>query len=206
VQKLSEHWQASTPLGSRALPSAAFDALIVGAVIGSALVVIGIAAALPRALGFLRGGGWRRVRRPVLLAGALTVAAVLAAVPVGVWAHSLSAARRNGRDAAYAAAAGLWALLLLACLAAWTAAAVAVARRLDLSSAVLRLETFIATAVTVSMAAMTAATVVWVAAVDQMAASYLVATALMLIATAVASAGSLGAVRGLAARTLSEDS
>jgi hypothetical protein len=206
VQKRSEHWQASIPVGSRALPSAAFDALIVGAAIGSALVFIGVAAALPTALSFLRGGGWGRVRRPVLLAGALTLAAVLAAVPIVVWAHGLSAAQRNGRDAAYGVGAGLWALLLVACLTAWTAAAVAVARRLDLSPAVLRLETFLATAVTVSMAAMTAATVVWLAALDQAAASYLVATALMLVATAVATAGSLRAVRGLSARTLSEDS
>jgi hypothetical protein len=206
VQKRSEHWQASFPVGSRTLPSAAFDALIVGAAIGGALVFIGVAAALPTVLSFLRSGDWGRVSRPVLLAGALTVAAVLAAVPIVVWAHGLTAAQRNGRDVAYGVGAGLWALLLVACLTAWTAAAVAVARRLDLSPALLRLETFLATAVTVSMAAMTAATVVWLAALDQAAASYLVAAAVMLVATAVATAGSLAAVRGLAARTLSEDS
>jgi hypothetical protein len=206
TQKVSEHWQASTPVAGRSLPSTAFDVLIVGAAIGSALVVIGIAAALPSAVRFLRGGGWRCVRRPVLLAGALTFAAALAAVPIVVWAHRLSAAQRNGLDAAYGVGAGLWALLLVACLVAWTAAAVAVARRIDLPSAVMRLETLLATAVTLSMAAMTAATVVWWAALDQVAASYLVTTALMLIATAVAAAGSVGAVRGLVASSLSEDS
>jgi hypothetical protein len=208
LQKVSEHWQASTPAGSRILPSAAFDTLLDGAAIGSALVVIGIAAALPSVIRVLRGAGWRQVRRPALLAGTLTLAALLTSLPVVVWAHHLSATQRNGHDAVYAGGVLLWALLLAACLAAWTAAAVAVARRLDLSSTVLRFETLLATAVTLSMATMTAATVVWSAALDQAGWSYLVATVLMLVATAVATAGTARAVRGFASptRRLSGDS
>jgi hypothetical protein len=114
--------------------------------------------------------------------------------------------QRNGHDGAYAAAVGFSAVLLFASFIAWTVAAVAVARRLDLSRRVLRLETFLATAVTACMAAVTAATVVWWAALASAAPWFLAgrptgstaspaapaligATILMLLSTAVAAAG-----------------
>ena len=216
VQKFSEHWQAATPSASRALPTGAFDSLLVGAWIGSVLVLLGVAVASPSFVRFIRSGGWPQVRRRVLTASALTLAAVLTTVPVVIWAHRLATGQRNGGDVGYATGVALWALLLVACLAAWTAAAVAVARRVDLSATVLRLEAFLATVVTVSMAAMTAATAVWWAALARaapwflagrpvgsaaspVAPKLLVATIVMLTATAAAAVGARRSLHGVAA-------
>lgn len=212
VQKFSEHWQAATASGSRALPAGAFDTLVAAAAIGSALVLTGVALVVPSIVGLLRDGGWRQVQRYLFVAAALTLAAVLTFVPVVVWAHRLSQPQRNGHDGGYAAAFGLSAVLLLASLAAWTVAAVAVARRLELPRNVLRRETVLATAVTVSMAVMTAATVVWWAslasaapwfladrppgsAASPVAPALLGATIVMLVATAAAALGARQAVR-----------
>src|SRR5204863_5952572 len=79
VQKFSEHWQAVTPSGSRALPTAAFDVLVAGAAIASALIVAGVAATLPSLTRFLRTGGWRRARSLNVAAG-LTLVAIPASV------------------------------------------------------------------------------------------------------------------------------
>jgi hypothetical protein len=125
VQKFSEHWQAATPAADRDVPSGAFEALLVAAWIGSVLVVAGVVAALPSLARFLRGGGWSQVRRSVLVAAMLVLAAAPATVGIVVWADRLSPVQRDGRDAGYAAVAALWALLLVACLTAWTIAGVA---------------------------------------------------------------------------------
>jgi hypothetical protein len=209
VQKFSEHWQAATPAGARGLPTAAFDVLLAAACVGSALVLTGVAAALPSLARFLRGGGLAQVRRPLLRAVALTIAALPVTVAVVLWAHRLSAAQRNGHDAAYAAVTVSWALLLAACLAAWTAAGVAAARRLALAPALVRLEALLAAGVAAAMVTMTAATAVWWGALARSAPSFLgaagsplapqllVATVLMLVATLAAGYGAGRAVAGL---------
>jgi hypothetical protein len=79
VQRFSEHWQAFTPASGRALPSGAFQALLVAGFVGSGLVLAGGACVLPRLLAFLRTGGWSEIRRPVVravLAGAVAIVAV----------------------------------------------------------------------------------------------------------------------------------
>jgi len=212
VQKLSEHWQAATPAGSRGVPSAAFTALVAGAAVGTALVLAGIAAATPSLVRLVRGGGWPLVRRKVVVAAALTALAAAATVGIVVWARHLDAARRDGRDAAYAGAVAAWALLLVCSLAAWTAAAVATARRLELSPRTLRLEALLAAGVAAAMAAMTAATAVWWAALatsapwflagrppgepgSPLAPSLLAAGVVMLAATALGAAGAARALR-----------
>lgn len=206
VQKLSEHWRTATPPGSRGLPADAFDALLVGAAVGSALIAAGVAVALPSLARLLGSGGRRQVRRPLLAAVGLSLAAVPASAAVVVWAHRLSPAARNGHDAAYAAVAILWALLLAGCLAAWTVAGIALARRLDLSEGLWRLEALLAAGVALSMGTMTAATALWWAALARsapwflagaptgspespFAPALLVAAIVMLIATAAAAAG-----------------
>jgi hypothetical protein len=152
------------------------------------------------------------VRRQLLTAGALTVAAVPASVGVIVWAGRLTEAQRDGHDGAYSLAVSLWVLLLTGCLAAWTVAGVALARRLELSSRVLRLEALLAAGVAVTMLSMTAATAVWWAALARsapwflagapagstaspLAPQLLAATILMLLATMLAVAGATRAVR-----------
>jgi hypothetical protein len=212
VQKFSEHWQAAMPAGSRAAPRDAFDALLISAGVGSVLVVAGVAAVVPALARLLRGGGLGQVRRRLLAASAVTAAAAPASAGVIVWAGTLTAAQRDGGDGAYALVAGLWGLLLVGCLAAWTVAGVALARRLELSARVLRLEALLAAGVAVTMASMTAATAVWWAALARSAPWFLAgaphgssasplapqllgATILMLLATGLASAGAGRAVR-----------
>jgi len=216
VQKFSEHWQAVTPSGSRALPAGAFDVLVVGAAIASALVVTGVAAVLPSLGRILQTGGRRQVRSLPVAVG-LTLVAIPASVAVVVWAHGLTAAQRNGHDTAYATVTVLWALLLLGCLATWTVAGVVVARRLEISSRVLRLEAVLGAGVALSMVAMTAGTAIWWAALARsapwflagapngtaaspLAPALLVTAILMLIATTAASAGAVRAFRAASDR------
>ena len=135
-----------------------------------------------------------------------------ASVGVIVWAGHLTAAQRAGHDGVYALVAGLWALLLVGCLAAWTVVGVALARRLELSSRVLRLEALLAAGTAATMVSMTAATAVWWATLARsapwfltgapqgstaspLAPQLLAATILMLIATGLALAGAARAVR-----------
>lgn len=212
VQKFSEHWQAATPAAGRATPRDAFDVLLASALIGSALVAAGVAAAAPALVRLVRAGGLGQVRRHLLAAVSLTAAAVPASAGVVIWAGHLAAAQRNGRDGAYGLAVVLYGLLLVACLAAWTVAGVSLARRLELSPRTLRLEALLAAGVTAAMASMTAATAVWWAALARSAPWFLAGTpqgasasplalpllgaaVLMLVATGLALGGATRAVR-----------
>jgi hypothetical protein len=198
VAKFAEHWQQSTPADARLLPAGAFMALIIAAAAGTVFVLAGVATALPSLVAFLRRGGWPAIRGPVIVAALLTLAVLAALGGLVGWARALSVQQRNGSDLAYSLGFVATGLLVVACLGAWTAAAVAVARRLTLSSAVLRLDARLAPAVTVAMGLMTVATAVWWASVPgfgpapQLAAS----TALMLLATLL---GTVGAARSLRA-------
>lgn len=208
VQKFSEHWQAATPAADRALPAGSFDSLFVIAVVASALVVTGTALALPAFVQLLRDGGWPLVRGRLVAAVTLTVVAGGFLAGLATWGHRLTESQRNGGDHAYIGLGVVTLLLLLACLAAWTAAAVACARRVHLSRRLLAAEAALATAVAVSMAAMTVATALWWAALARtaqpsffggaspVAPQLLVATALMLAATASGAIGARQALRG----------
>lgn len=216
VQKASEHWQDAVPAPQRALPSAAFDVLVVVAVIASLLVLAGIAAALPRLSALVHDGGWPAIRPKIVTAGLFTIVALSATAGLVIWAHGLTPRRRAGHDLAYAIAFAAWAALVVAALVAWTVAAVAAARRLRLRPATLRLEAWAACAVTAGMGVMTAATALWWAAVagrapwflagtpagsaeSPLAPQLVAAAALMLIATLLGVAGSRQALRALPA-------
>jgi hypothetical protein len=213
VAKFAEHWQDATPAASRGLPSGAFQGLMVAAAVGSGLVLAGIAATLPSLVVFLRGGGWPLIRRNIVIAVSLTGVAAAAVFPLAAWAHQLTSLQRNGHDLGYGIAFIAWALLVAGCLVAWTRAAVTTARRLSLPAATLRLEAWLASAVTVTMGAMTAATAVWWAALahtapwalaggpagstaSPLAPQLFAAATLMLVATLI---GALGATRSLRA-------
>ena len=139
---ISEHWQDVTPASSRAVPSLAFDVLV-GAAVGSAAVLLGVACALPAFSALLLGGGWHSLRRP---SGGRRAddrrsdrerrAGRLGAHPPG------AAAGRH--YLLYGLGALACALVTVACLAAWTAAAVAAGSRRELSPGLLRLEAWLA--------------------------------------------------------------
>ena len=212
VQKSSEHWDAALP-GTHALASLAFDSLLGVAVVASVLVLAGIGLTLGAVLGFLRDGGWPRIRRAALIAAAMTALLVAATAALVVWAHGLSRPDRQGHDVAYGIAFLAWGALGAGALVAWTAAATRIAACLPLPDVTLRLQTGLAVAVSVAMAVMAAATAVWWVAVADVApaaltgpsaghASALVpqlvaAMALMVVATGLGAAGARQAGRAL---------
>ena len=202
LQKLSEHWQTGVPSASRTLPSVAFDVLVVAAVLAGGLVLVAAAAALPSLVSFLRAGGWPQLRRPVLRSVGATALALAATVVLVGWAHGLDARQRNGHDLAYAAGFLATALAVAACLASWAGTAGAVLRRIDLPARRLRLDAWIATAVTVAMTLITAMTIVWWSSLPDRApvagdvAPLAISVALML---ASSSLGAVGAARALRA-------
>jgi hypothetical protein len=200
VQRSSEHWQSLMPSGHRSVPSAAFVVLVVAAALAAVAVVVGIALTLSALRVFLRDGGWEKIRRRVLTAVALSGLAIAATAALVAWAHGLTDAERNGHDATYAVAFVAWVLLLAGTLAAWTAAAVSTAHRLQMSAALLRVETALAGGVATAMFAVTAATAVWWASVADAAprfgatAQLGVALAAMALATLLAAIGARRAV------------
>jgi hypothetical protein len=205
VQKLSEHWQGATPAGARGLPSAAFDVLLGAAALGTALVLGGVALALPALARFLRAGGWPLVRARILAAAGLSLAAGAGVGGLAVWARGLTGSQRNGSDPAYSALVAVTVVLLIGCLAAWTAAAVACARRVHLAHDTVLLQAGLAIGVTIAMTAMTVATAVWWGALARSAqpgffggspiAPQLLAAALLMLAATVS--GAYGAGRAL---------
>jgi len=163
-QKLSEHFDAAVPASSRALPSGAFDAVVAAAALGALLILAGAVAAAPAFVRFLREGGWSVLRRPATRAAAVSTVVVAGVGALAPWAHSLSTAQRNGASWPYGAAVLTWALLAAAALTCWTAAAVTVTRRLDLTPRVLTVESRLAVGLAAVMATITVATAVWWAA------------------------------------------
>ena len=174
--KLSEHYSDATLAAGHGVSVAAYDAVVVLAVAGLGLVVAGVAVAAPAAWRFLRAGGWTAVRRPVMVATVVSVGALVATVGLGLWAHHLSVHARNGGNAAYSGAFLVWAVLVAGALISWTAAGIALARRLDLGPASLRIEAELAMAVAVVVAVTAAAIGVWWVAMARGASWFLAGT------------------------------
>jgi hypothetical protein len=171
--KFSEGFSPAVPAGSRALATRAFDVVEFLAAAGGLLVIAGAVLALPAFIRFLRDGGWGDIRRHVYRALAATVIAAGVTVGVILEAHTLSYAQRNGSDGAYTALFLVAAALMVVALALWTVVAVASARRLAWSHAVLRAEAILATGLAVSMVVMTAAVATWWGTVASAAPWYL---------------------------------
>ncbi len=129
--KLSDNWLSGTPVSGRWPASTAYDAVVVTGTAGCVLVVVAASAVGPAFVGLVRRGGWRAVRGAVWRAGmAVALAAALFGGTVA-WAHQLSTHARNGGNHLYGAlfvALVVGALVALGCA---TAAAIRVARRLD---------------------------------------------------------------------------
>ena len=172
VAKTAEHWQAATPPGSRSLPAHAFDMLIAAASAGALIVAAGAALAVPAVVSLLRSGPCGRIRRAFAVALGSTAALVPATFGLAAWAHGLTAAQRNGHDAAYGGAFAAWVALFVVCLAAWTRLGSRLGRQAHLSPFVLRVEAWLAGGAATAMALVTTATVVWWAALADAAPWY----------------------------------
>lgn len=205
LQKTAEHWQAVTPAGKQSLPAAAFGGVVVAAAIGSAAVLLAILLTTGPLLRYLRSGGWNRLRRPVLFALLCTGLTAATLIGVVVWAHRLTDTQRNGGNPLYGAAFLLLAACAVCSIAAWTGAAVIAAKQLILGWITLRLETFLAAAVTLTMVTMTGATAIWWAAVATASPTFfgsgvpwnmLAVVLTMLVASSAATGGLVRSVRG----------
>ena len=194
--KVTEHWQDVTPGGSRSAPTGAFSVLVLAAEIGTVAVLAGIAVSLSAFVTLLRTGGWPSIRRPIVRATRFSAVTVVVSGGLVVWAHHLTNAQRNGGNRLFGAVFVLWALFVFGSIALWTVAAVMAALRLRLTAARLRLEARIACATTFMMLVMTVAALVFWATVGSPASLQLSAiTVTMLIASALAVAGSSRSLR-----------
>jgi hypothetical protein len=159
--KFTDNWFAMTPALHRELPQAGYAAVQWAGVVGVALVVAAAVLVVPACVRLLRQGGWASLRRPLLRALTVGAGAVALTAALVVWAHQINAHDRNGRLLAYGIVFVVWSLVLIAAVAATTAAAVAVGRRLDLSRPILQMLGSLAVALAVTMAAVLAAVIAW---------------------------------------------
>jgi hypothetical protein len=108
----------------------------------------------------IRGGGWTKIRRPIVRALLLSLQVVAATAGLARWAHSRTPASRNGHNALNSGVVVAWVLLFAACLAARAAAARATAPQLPWPGRILRLEVWLGLAVSAARAVLTVATAV----------------------------------------------
>ena len=204
LQKTSEQWQAAVPHAEQGLPAAAFASVVVAAAIGTAAVLIGVLLVVRPLSGFLRAGGWRQIRRPVVRAVVATGLTAVVLAGIVAWAHQLTGSERNGGDWRYGAAVAVLALSGFASVVAWAHAGVVTAWRLTLTGSTLRLEAWLAGTATVAMLVMTAATATWWISIANAAPGYfgtgipwrMLALMLTMVASSgLATAGSLRSLR-----------
>lgn len=129
--RFSEHWQTGVPSRDRLVPEVMHGVVVVLAALGALAVVSVVLTALPSIRSAVSAGRWRAVRRPMLVAGGVTLAVVASTAGLAAWASNLTPAQRNGSYVAYLVAFLSWSLLVIAMIGAWTVAAIAVERQLD---------------------------------------------------------------------------
>jgi hypothetical protein len=131
--KSADHWATQSPPAGHWVATGGFNVVGVAGVVGCLVVLMAALVVAPAFVRLVRSGGWHDVSRPILVAlGSFGASAALFAVFVA-WAHSLSAHDRNGGLPIYGWFFILVSLVLFAAVGSATAAAVAVARRVELS-------------------------------------------------------------------------
>lgn len=136
--KIADRWSTESGRASHWVATGGFNVVAVAAVIGCLLVLLAAALVLPSFVRLLRGGGWRKVRRPIVLAVAAVIMSALLLAFVAARAHGMSAQGRNGGNALYSGLFVAFSLMFFAAVGCATAAAVSVARRVELSRRTLR--------------------------------------------------------------------
>lgn len=167
--KSAEHWQASVPLRDQPLPGALYATIVVLAALGAAAVLAVAVTSLPCLRHALSAGLWPSVRRPVVRAARLSLLVVVATVALALSARHLTAQQRNGSSVVYVVAFAGWVVLIIASIGAWTAAALAVERRLDVTPGLQRAMQVGAGALATCTVAITGAMLAWWIAVARIA-------------------------------------
>jgi hypothetical protein len=159
--KFSEHWDAFTPTSDQLVPAGGYNAVQVAGAVGMLVVLTAAVFIIPACVRLVRGGGWQRIRRPVL--SAIIVGSVALAMLVGgvAWAHQLTVRDRNGGLASFQLYISAMALAIVAAIATSTAAAIAVARNVQLSARALHVLTAMACALTLLMGVIVAGMAIW---------------------------------------------
>ncbi len=160
-QKQSEHYARVVPVASRAMVTSVYDLVVWMSGLASLAVVVGTLAALPAFVSFLRNDGWRHVRRHLVAATLLSLAALATLLVLKAWAHGLSVVQRNGENLNYSLAFVALGLLVCGVIIEWTAVGVLSVRRMTLSRGVLRFEARLAYLVAFSMVVITGAVALW---------------------------------------------
>ena len=159
--KAAEHFDAAVPAGAHPLPQIAYDLVVAFGVLGGIVVLVGAVIAVPGFLRMLRAGAWPALRGHVARASALSGITAAFVIPLAMWAHRLSDHQRNGGSIGYGAAFLAWAGLAVASLVVWTAVALAIGRRVELSPRAVRAEAGLALGLAAAMVLVTVASVVW---------------------------------------------
>jgi hypothetical protein len=177
LAKLAEHFDEALPhdAGVHHVPDLAFALLQTVAGLAGVCVVAGSLLAAPAFVRFLKAGGWASVRGHVLRALACTVFTGASTVAVLVWARHLTAEQPMGLHW-YGAAFLMWAALIVLSLMSWTVVAVAAARRVEFTRAILTAEAALAVAITGAMVVMVGATAVWCLSMARVAPAFLAAS------------------------------
>lgn len=159
--RLSDSWRAGTPRPDRWVASSGFDAVAIAGAIGCGIVAVAAMIALPGFVRFVRAGRWREVRGPVVRAVVATAVAGALFAATAVWSHQLTPSQRNGALDAYSGLFVLLGLSAVVAIACATAAAVSVARRIEVSARGLRALGGLALGLASLMTLILAGTLVW---------------------------------------------
>ena len=136
--KVADRWSTQSSHVGHWVATGGFDVVAVASVVGCVVVLLAALLVLPSFVRFLQARAWREVRRPI---GVAIVSVITSAVLLGVLvarAHGMSAHGRNGGDPFYGALFVFVGLMCFAAVGCATAAAVSVARKVELSRRVLR--------------------------------------------------------------------
>ena len=148
-------WQATAALGALA----AFAAFI------GAAVVAGGLAALPAMVRFLRGGGWRTIRRRVAWAAGATAVAGGMLTGLVLASRSQTFAQLN-ESWAYLLGVIVTSLALMVAIGLWISAAVATARHLHLSPRVRAAQMMLGAVTSIAVSVMLAVNIIWWSAIQ----------------------------------------
>jgi hypothetical protein len=136
--KVADRWSSASSHVGHWVATGAFNLVAVACGIGCLVVLVAALQVMPSFVRFLHAGAWREVRRPIRLA---VVSIVTSAALFGIlvaWAHGLSPHARNGGDPLYGVFFVIVGLMCVVAVGCATAAAVSVARTVELSRHMLR--------------------------------------------------------------------
>ena len=131
--KLTDRWSAQSSHGSHWVATGSFSAVAVAGVVGCLIVLLAAAMVVPAFVRLLTAGRWHEVARPVVVSISSAVVALGLFGYLVARAHGMSAHDRHGYSALYSALFMLVGATVFLAIGCATGAAVAVARRLDLS-------------------------------------------------------------------------